>query len=57
MNVAGLKTVGYALLDVLKQAVGLAPVLIPAVAPYGEVAALPTSGPVQSMYKLVYDEG
>ncbi|CAL1716160.1 unnamed protein product [Somion occarium] len=57
LNVAGLKTVGYALLDVLKQAVGLAPVLIPAVAPYGEVAALPTSGPVQSMYKLVYDEG
>jgi len=47
-----LKTFGYALLDALKQALGLAPLYIPAAAPPGAVGGLTAHGSVEGLSQL-----
>lgn len=51
-----LKTLGYAILDMLKQTIGLSPVYIPATALPGEVGILTPPGSKSGMASIVKEQ-
>ncbi|KAK7690968.1 hypothetical protein QCA50_006071 [Cerrena zonata] len=55
-NIGALKTYGYAILDLLKQALGLSPVYIPVTAEPGQVGILTSPGTVSGMSHLAASE-
>lgn len=57
LNLATVKVIGLAVLDMIKQALGLAPVYIPAAAQPGQVGALTAPGSVEGLLSIVKDSG
>ncbi|KAI0076202.1 hypothetical protein K474DRAFT_1663328 [Panus rudis PR-1116 ss-1] len=57
LTLSAIKTLGWAVLDILKQAIGLSPIFIPAVAENGTVGVLTSPGTFEGAYALVENDG